>query len=113
MEEDRFLPVIEKLVRNGRKRYGWRYLEHGPALCLVGLYFTVAPDKGDDKATFERKMFAFAIGLGRRGYPVVRLQIEQRAGGRPWASFETRTPQYFLRRARRGRPAGGGMHSEF
>ena len=104
MHEDPFLPAIEKLVQNGRKRYQWRYLEHRPALCLVGLSFTMVPDQGDDKATFERKMFAFALGLGQRGYPVTHLVIEQRAGGRPWASFEARTPQYFLRRAgkRRG-----------
>lgn len=90
---------IEQLLENGKHQYGWRCLDgDARALCVVGLRFTVVPDPGQekDKAGFARKMQLFAGMLSRSGYPVVTLAIEQRAGGRPWATFRVRTPQYKL-----------------
>ncbi len=93
--------VIDALVRNGRKHWAWRCVDGVLVLVVVGLTFTMVPEDGDDKATFEAKMLAFARGLARLGYPLAgddSLSIEQRAGGRPWANFEVRTPQYWLAR---------------
>ena len=102
LAREQALAVIEKLVENGCKQYGWRDVDGVPALCVIGVAFTIVANN-EDKAAFERKMEAFARGITKRGYPVEKMKVEQREGKRPWASFECQTPQYRLPRLPRRR----------
>ena len=84
---------VQDLARNGRKQYAWRCVDGIDKLVLVGLRFTVAANAGEDVYDFEQRVLRYCVALTALGFPVVTMELEQRAHQQkpPWAVIECRT----------------------
>ncbi len=86
-------PSVQDLARNGCKQYAWRLVDGAPKLVLVGLRFTVPAYPDEDASAFEQRALRYCVALSELGFPVVTMEIEQRAHQhkQPWAVFECQT----------------------